>query len=49
VGLTGDPKGEKPENRVAKRCRVLSSFPGDCGGAISRFVASMVRDDVYRL
>ena len=42
MGLTGDPKGEKPENRVASRCRVLSIFPGDWGGATSRFVASMV-------
>jgi hypothetical protein len=42
VGLTGDPKGEKPENRLARRCRVLSIFPGDWGGAISRLVASMV-------
>jgi hypothetical protein len=42
VGLTGDPKGVKPENRVASRCRVLSIFPGDRGGAISRLVAIIV-------
>jgi hypothetical protein len=48
MGLTGDPNGVKPENRVARRCRVLSILPGDCGGAISRFVASMVGVEVYR-
>jgi hypothetical protein len=40
--LAGDPKGEKPENMEARRFRVLSIFPGDCGGAMSRFVVIMV-------
>jgi hypothetical protein len=38
MGLDGDPNGEKPAKRVASRSRVLSSLPGDEGGACSSLV-----------
>lgn len=42
IGLAGEPKGEKPVNNAARRCRVLSIFPGDTGGAWSRLVGIIV-------